>query len=166
MHMIFGAAGEKSDERWRWNCGARRCRYARSCANAAQGDALARLGCEIAVADLHDVASLDRALDGARMVQVLIPLPRDPHPADTMRTTIEVTARALAAHREAHVLAISDYGAELDAGTGITMLFHHFEAALRDVSTKLTLLRSAEHMQNWLRVLPVALSSGGAAEFS
>jgi NAD(P)H dehydrogenase (quinone) len=134
--------------------------------DAAQGAALERLGCEIAVADLHDEQAIERALDGAQGIQMLMPLPRnDPHPADTMRATADIAARALAAHRDAHVLALSDYGAELDAGTGITLLFHHFEAALRDASPKLTLLRSAEHMQNWLRVLPVAVSSGVLPSF-
>ncbi|WP_186031540.1 NmrA family NAD(P)-binding protein [Burkholderia gladioli] len=125
--------------------------------DAVQGAALASIGCEVVFADLHDQSALDRALDGAQAVQVLVPLPRDDaHPADTMRKTIDVTAR---------VLALSDYGAELDADTGITKLFHHLEAALREVSPKLTLLRSAEHMQNWARVLPVALSSGVLPSF-
>lgn len=134
--------------------------------DAAQGAALASIGCEVVFADLHDQSALDRALDGAQAVQVLVPLPRDDaQPADTMRKTIDVTARVLAAHRHLHVLALSDYGAELDADTGITKLFHHLEAALREVSPKLTLLRSAEHMQNWARVLPVALSSGVLPSF-
>ncbi|SPB17691.1 NmrA family transcriptional regulator [Caballeronia novacaledonica] len=165
MHVIFGAAGK---------AGRATAMALRRAAlpvravvrDAAQGDALAKMGCEIAVADLHDVDALSRALDGAHAVQMLIPLPRDdPRPADTMRSTIDIAARALAAHRDAHVLALSDYGAELDTDTGITMLFHHFEAALRDASAKLTLLRSAEHMQNWMRVLPVALSSGVLPSF-
>ncbi|KXV04349.1 NmrA family transcriptional regulator [Caballeronia megalochromosomata] len=165
MHVILGAAGKAG------HTTAMELRRASHpvravVRHAAQGDALAKMGCEIAVADLHDARTLSRALDGAHAVQVLVPLPQnDPRPADTMRATIDITTRALAAHRDAHVVALSDYGAELDAGTGITLLFHHFEAALRDVSTKLTLLRSAEHMQNWLRVLPVALSTGVLPSF-
>jgi NAD(P)H dehydrogenase (quinone) len=131
-----------------------------------QGVALAKMGCEVAVADLRDPDSINRVLEGAHGVQMLVPLPQgDSHPADTMRATIDVMARVLANHRDAHVVALSDYGAELDFDTGITALFHHFEAALRAVSTKLTLLRSAEHMHNWMRVLPVALSSGVLPSF-
>ena len=55
---------------------------------------------------------------------------------------------------------MSDYGAELESGTGITMLFHAMENHLKTVVENLTLLRAAEHMQNWARVLPVALSTG------
>jgi NAD(P)H dehydrogenase (quinone) len=131
-----------------------------------QGVELARIGCEVVVADLLDPDSINRVLEGAHGIQLLVPLPRgDSRPADTMRATIDVTARVLANHRDAHVVALSDYGAELDFDTGITALFHHFEAALRDASTRLTLLRSAEHMQNWMRVLPVALSSGVLPSF-
>ncbi|WP_250516987.1 NAD(P)H-binding protein [Caballeronia sp. INDeC2] len=165
MHVIFGAAGKAGHAT---AMALRRAAYPVRAVvrHAAQGDALAKIGCEIAIADLHDADALNRALDGAHAVQVLIPLPRnDARPADTMRSTIDITARVLASHRDVHVVALSDYGAEVDAGTGITMLFHHFEAALRDVSTKLTLLRSAEHMQNWMRVLPVALSSGVLPSF-
>jgi NAD(P)H dehydrogenase (quinone) len=165
MYVIFGAAGQVG------HATATQMRRAALPVRAvvrerAQGDALARIGCEIAIADLHDAAALDRALDGAHAVQMLIPLPRnDAHPADTMRATIDSAARTLAAHRHVHVVALSDYGAELDAGTGITLMFHHFEAAMRDASARLTLLRAAEHMQNWARVLPVALSSGVLPSF-
>lgn len=165
MYVIFGAAGKVGQTT------AMQLRRASLpvravVRDAAQGVALARMGCEVAIADLRDPVALDRALDGAHGVQMLVPIPQhDSHPADTMRATIDITARALAAHRDAHVVALSDYGAELDADTGITMLFHYFEAALRDVSPKLTLLRSAEHMQNWMRVLPVALSSGVLPSF-
>ncbi|QGZ65257.1 NmrA family NAD(P)-binding protein [Paraburkholderia acidisoli] len=134
--------------------------------NAAQGDALAKLGCEVVVADLHDALALARTLDGAQAVQALVPLPRgEARPADTMRATIDGIARVLAAHRDVPVVALSDYGAELSENTGITTLFHAFEAALREVSSQLTLLRSAEHLHNWQRVLPVALASGVLPSF-
>lgn len=45
--------------------------------DAVQGAALASIGCEVVFADLHDPVALDRALDGAQAVQVLVPLPRD-----------------------------------------------------------------------------------------
>ncbi|BAN26348.1 NmrA family NAD(P)-binding protein [Caballeronia insecticola] len=165
MYVIFGAAGKVGQttamELQRASQPVRAV-----VRDAAQGAALARIGCEVAVADLRDPPSLDRALDGAHAIQILVPLPQhDPHPADTMRATIDITARALAGHRDAHVVALSDYGAELADNIGITTLFHYFEAALRNVSTKLTLLRSAEHMQNWLRVLPLALSNGVLPSF-
>jgi NAD(P)H dehydrogenase (quinone) len=165
MYVIFGAAGKVG---FRTASELRRASLPVRAVvrDASQGEALRQIGCEIALADSHDPDAMHRALDGALGAQVLIPLPRnDPRPADTMRKTIDITARVLASHRDTHVVALSDYGAELDAGTGITLLFHHFELALRAVSTQLTLLRAAEHMQNWLRVLPIALSDGVLPSF-
>lgn len=129
--------------------------------NVARSDALARIGCDIVEGNLDDEASIHRALDGAQAVQMLCPLPqRDPDPARAMRRMIDTAARVLRTHPHLHVLALSDYGAELDADTGITMLFHHLEAAFKDAVPRLTLLRAAEHMQNWARMLPAALATG------
>jgi len=129
--------------------------------NEAQGEHLARMGCEIALADLTNPASVARALEGAGAVQILCPVPMgDAHPGSTMRRMIEVAADALRANPPPHVLALSDYGAELDEGTGITLLFHVLEKQLQAAVHNLTLLRAAEHMQNWARVIPVALATG------
>jgi len=94
-------------------------------------------------------------------VQMLCPVPaRDADPAATMAHTIEVAVEALGAHPPDVLLALSDYGAELEGNTGITRVFRNFEARLKTVPTQLTLLRSAEHLQNWARMLPLALATG------
>jgi NAD(P)H dehydrogenase (quinone) len=67
---------------------------------------------------------------------------------------------ALARASVPRVVAISDYGAELPGDTGITRIFHYFEAQLRKLSTDLTLLRSSEQMQNWSRLIPSARKAG------
>ncbi|WP_174363796.1 NAD(P)H-binding protein [uncultured Caballeronia sp.] len=129
--------------------------------NEQQGADLAQLGCEIALADFLDRASVSNVLRGADAVQILCPVPvGDPHPAASMHRMIDMTVEALRANPPSRVLALSDYGAELESGTGITMLFHALENQLKPVMQNLTLLRAAEHMQNWARVLPVVLSTG------
>lgn len=160
MHVIFGATGHVG-------------RAAAAALRAAGQDvravvrnpdrarALDRMGCAVVVADLDDEAAVRRALAGAHSAQVLCPVPyRHPDPATAMRRTIATLARALDDQRHLHVVALSDYGAELDAGTGITLLYRDLEAALIEAAPRLTLLRSAEHMQNWARVAPVALGTG------
>lgn len=160
MYVIFGASGKvgRSTATALRNAGRKVRAVVR---DPAQGEALERLGCEVAVADLGDEARVRHALEGAQAVQMLCPVPYGAaDPVAEMRHTIATAARALADHPHLHVLALSDYGAELAAGTGITMLYRELEAKLEQVAPRLTLLRSAAHMQNWVRVLPVAMSSG------
>jgi NAD(P)H dehydrogenase (quinone) len=115
-------------------------------------------GCEVVAADVNDADSLARAIDGADAVQAIVPtLPRAEDAAGAMRAAVDSLATGL---REApHVLAISDYGAEVESGTGVTTIFHHLEAALGDLPS-VTFVRSAEHMQNWARQVPAALRNG------
>ncbi|MPW10405.1 NAD(P)H-binding protein [Paraburkholderia sp. CNPSo 3155] len=130
--------------------------------DAAQTEALAAIGCEIALADLNDAESVARAIDGAQAVQWLCPVPRaHDDPAAAMRHIIDAGVDALRMTTPPRLLALSDYGAEHPDGTGITTLFHYLETQLlRNVASSLILLRAAEHMQNWARVLPVALGRG------
>jgi NAD(P)H dehydrogenase (quinone) len=122
---------------------------------------LAMLGCDVAIADLLDTAAISRAIDGATAVQVICPTdPTDADPSSTMDRLIDSISRALTTALPPAVLAISDYGAHLDAGTGITLAFHRLERRLRQLPTALTLVRSAAHMQNFARVLGAVADTG------
>jgi NAD(P)H dehydrogenase (quinone) len=160
VFVVFGASGNVG------NATAVRLRQAGRAVRAVvrreqQGEYLSTLDCEIAIADLTDHTSVAAAIKGADAVQILCPVPgADPHPADTMRHMIETAVSALRANPPPRVLALSDYGAELDRGTGITLLFHELETQLRPVTSHLTFLRAAEHMDNWGRVMPAALAAG------
>ncbi|ACA93462.1 NmrA-like protein [Burkholderia orbicola MC0-3] len=134
--------------------------------DARRRERFVRLGCDVAIVDLTDANAIAAAIDGAQAVQMLCPVPAaDPDPATTMMRTIDVATAALAANPPPALLALSDYGAELEGNTGITRLFHDFEERLKTIPTQLTLLRSAEHLQNWARVLPVALGTGVLPSF-
>jgi len=160
MYVIFGATGKVGGETVK---ALRRAgKNVRAVVHSdRQRETLEKLGCEVLTGDLTDEAFVTRALAGAHSVQMLCPLPRHvDDPAAEMRRTIDTAARALRSSPHLHVVALSDYGAELQSGSGITMLFHHLEAVFRSSVPKLTLLRSAEHMQNWARVLSPTLDSG------
>ncbi|MBR8335885.1 NAD(P)H-binding protein [Burkholderia ambifaria] len=134
--------------------------------DAGHRERFAQLGCDVAIADLTDARAVAAAIDGAQAVQMLCPVPvADSDPAATMARTIDIVTGALAAHPPPALLGLSDYGAERDGNTGITRLFHYLEERLKTVPTQLTLLRSAEHLQNWTRVLPVALGTGVLPSF-
>jgi len=160
MFVIFGATGQVGHASA--NALRRAGREVRAVVrDAKQGEALAAIGCEIVLADLNDTASVTRAIDGAHAVQLLCPVPRaHDDPAAAMRRTIDASVAALRETPPPHVLALSDYGGEHAASTGITTLFHYFETQLRPIDSSLTFLRAAEHMHNWARVLPAALGRG------
>ncbi len=121
---------------------------------------LAALGCEIAIADLQDAPALARAIDGTCAVQIICPVcAQGANASKEMGRSIESIGKALEAVQAPAVLAISDYGAELDSGTGVTMLFHALEERLRRMASRLIFLRSAEHMENWSRVIKVAVQT-------
>ncbi|WP_206957135.1 NmrA family NAD(P)-binding protein [Trinickia acidisoli] len=129
--------------------------------DARQAERLAAIGCDIAVADLTDKQAVRSAIKGARAVQILCPVPvGDSHPESTMRAMIDVAADALLAYPPSAVLALSDYGAQLHKDTGITLLYHYLETRLKPLGRRLTLLRSAEHLQNWARMTATALERG------
>lgn len=124
------------------------------------------LGCEVAIADLADVGALTEAIDGARAVQVICPI--DIRAVDAraeMLQLIETMGEALDRANPELVLAISDYGAEVNSGTGITLLFNALEARLRELRSRNIFLRSAEHMENWSRVTRVAVETGQLHSF-
>ncbi len=122
--------------------------------------ALADSGCDIAVADIADTGALTTALRGTEGVLAIVPLnPSRGDAAVETRGLIDSLGRALEAARPPRTVAISDYGAQHPAGTGITVLFHDLEQRLGGLPG-IAFLRSAEHMQNWARSLRAATATG------
>jgi NAD(P)H dehydrogenase (quinone) len=119
------------------------------------------LGCDTAVADLGDAVQISRAARSAEAVQVICPtLPQAADAAAGMRAVVDAIESGLRAAAAPAVVAISDYGAELDAGTGVTLTFNYLERALGRLPGPVAFVRSAEHMQNWARFAPLAVESG------
>jgi NAD(P)H dehydrogenase (quinone) len=134
--------------------------------DAAKAASLDDLGCEIALADLQDAEALAKAIAGADAVQIIIPLaPRAKDPAEDLRQMIDSLARALEQAPPKRLLAISDYGAHVADDIGMPTIFRRLEARLGQLDVPKLVLRSAEHMHNWGRVIPVALASGNLPTF-
>src|ERR1700744_4921926 len=82
--------------------------------DSAKGARLSEIGCEIAVADLQDSASLAKAIGNAEAVQVIIPLrPQTKDPAADLRLSGESILHVLRQAHPKRVLVISDYGAHV-----------------------------------------------------
>lgn len=117
---------------------------------------LSEIGCDIALADLQDPAALGWAVANADAVQVILP----PDGVGEMGRSIESLAEALEHARPNRVLAISDYGAHISDDIGMPTMFHIFEERLRHLEMPKVFLRSAEHMQGWGLLIPVAAATG------
>lgn len=129
--------------------------------DATRAGDLANAGCDLKVADVRDARALTSAFDGAQAVQVICPMSmRAADALGDMRAIVENIATALEATEPRAVVVISDYGAEVATGTGVTLLFHELEARLGGLTSATTFLRSAEQMQNWVRILTFAAESG------
>lgn len=127
---------------------------------------LEALGCEIAFADLRDKDAVKNAIAGVSAVQVICPAAaRAKDAGSEMTETIDSITAALLAEHPDTVLAISDYGAQVESGTGITMAFHYMEDRLSQVPGAVIFLRSAEHMHNWARVVKPAIETGVLPSF-
>lgn len=134
--------------------------------DAAKAARLSEIGCEIAMADLQDAGGLAKAIGDADAVQIIVPLsPQAKDPAEDLRRSIESLVEALAQARPKRVLAISDYGAHVADDIGMPTIFRGLEARLAQLDGHKLILRSAEHMHNWARVIPMALASGTLPTF-
>lgn len=109
----------------------------------------------------RDVEGLALAMQGARAVFVMNPVPpdaRDVHhaAAGISRTIADAVVRA----GRPRVVALSSQGAHLAEGTGIITALHGFEIALRGSGAPLTLVRSTFFMESWLPFAIAALETG------
>ncbi|GEO86747.1 MULTISPECIES: NAD(P)H-binding protein [Alphaproteobacteria] len=129
--------------------------------DGAKAGPLSEIGCDIAVADLQDPTALGLAVANADAVQVILP----PDGVGEMRRSIESLAEALEQARPNRVLAISDYGAHVREDIGMPTMFRIFEERLRQLDIPKVFLRSAEHMQGWGLVIPVAVAAGVLPSF-
>ncbi len=132
----------------------------------AKADRLRAIGCEVVLADLQDPAALGSAIADAQAVQLICPpTPQALDAVGDMRRSINSMVRALEQARPGLVLAISDYGAHVTEGIGMPSVFHGFEECLRQLDMPKVFLRSAEHMEGWRGIIPVAAASGVLPSF-
>jgi uncharacterized protein YbjT (DUF2867 family) len=135
----------------------------RSGANAAP---LKAIGCTTVIGDVQDVDGFATALRGAEAVQLILPVrPYTLDPARDMLKSIDSIAAALGMVRPNRLLIISDYGAHVANDIGMPSIFRELEARVGIVAGHTQLLRSAEHMHNWGRVIRAALATGALPTF-
>jgi NAD(P)H dehydrogenase (quinone) len=116
--------------------------------DAGKGQIWADRGCEIALANIEDTASLTTAFRGAEGVFVLVPPNFDPAPEFPEARAIAAALRtALEAARPARVVYLSTIGAQASQSN---LLTQHtiIEATISELPTPITFLRPAWFMEN------------------
>lgn len=116
--------------------------------DARKGEAWAKDGCEIAVADIMDAKALASAFQGAEGVFVLAPPNFDPLPGfPEAQATAATLKSAIESARPGRVVYLSTIGAQ---ATELNLLSQHtiIEQALGDLSTPTVFLRPAWFMEN------------------
>lgn len=130
-----------------------------------KGEVWAHRGCELAGADINDVAALTAAFTGAEGVFILVPPNFDPSPDFSEARAIAATLRtALEAARPGRIVYLSTIGAQ---ATQSNLLTQHtlIEQAIRDLPTSILFLRPAWFMENFAWDVAPAISSGLVPSF-
>jgi uncharacterized protein YbjT (DUF2867 family) len=113
-----------------------------------KGEQWKQRGCEIAVADIHDAESLERAFAGTEGAFVLVPPVFDPQPGFPEAQSVAASVRAaIEAARPGKVVYLSTIGAQAKEENLLTQ--HTIvEEALRDMTTPIAFLRPGWFMEN------------------
>ena len=118
--------------------------------DAAKGKAWGEAGADVAVADVDEGASLERAFSGAEGVYVLLP---PNFGSSQVRVDNNRRASTIAAAAEAagvpHIVLLSSIGAQQSAGTGPVLALHDAEAIFGRAKAAVTFVRAAYFMENW-----------------
>jgi uncharacterized protein YbjT (DUF2867 family) len=132
----------------------------------AKGRPWAERGAQVAVADLTDLASMTKALRGARGAYVVSPQQYGREDLFERAASIaDTTARAALAAEVPRLVALSSVGADRQSGTGWIGMNRMFEQRLGDSGVAAVFLRAAYFMENWMPMVGQAVRSGTLPTF-
>ncbi|MBM2714973.1 NmrA family NAD(P)-binding protein [Mesorhizobium caraganae] len=133
--------------------------------DAAKANEWRDLGCDIALAEMEDAASLTSAFTGAAGVFILPPSEFDPEPGfpEARRVIAAVTA-ALAKARPGKVVCLSTIGADAPHENLLTQRTL-MEQSLEEIGLPVTFLRPAWFLENALWDIPSARDEGVLRSF-
>ncbi len=116
--------------------------------DAAKGNAWARQGCEVAIADINNAASLSKAFEGMAGVFVMVPPVFDPAPGfPEARSVAAALTTATTAARPGRMVYLSTIGAQAER-TNLLSQHTLIEKALRALPVPTTFLRPGWFMEN------------------
>jgi NAD(P)H dehydrogenase (quinone) len=128
--------------------------------SASKGEAWAKLGCEVAVAELEDVAALTAAFEGVEGVFVMVPPNFDPQADFTEARKIAASLKAaLEAARPGKVVYLSTIGAQAEQ-TNLLSQHTLIEKEVRELQIPITFLRPGWFMENSIHNVASARDNG------
>ena len=133
--------------------------------DAAKGEAWAKQGCEVALADVNDQQALQHAFEGTEGVFVLLPPTFDPTPGfPEARKTIATLRAALAAAKPSKVVVLSTIGAQATQPNLLNQL-QILEQELGTLPMPVAFLRAAWFIENAAWDVAPARESGIVPSF-
>ena len=131
-----------------------------------KGADFAKLGAEVAVADLHNAEALTEALKGGKVLYLMNP------PAYGAEDQFAETAKVIRAFQTAianskleKIVVLSSFGSQLPSGTGNILTTHKLEQAFGNSAIPVTFVRAGSFMENWNPVLETAKTKGVLPSF-
>ena len=126
-----------------------------------KGDPWRAKGAKVAVSSLDETAKMIEILKGAEGAYLLIPPNLEvTNYMDNRRRLAEAMAEAVRESNLPHVVLMSSAGGQLAAGTGLILVNHIGEEAMKPVARNLTILRPGSFVENWEPVLTAAKANG------
>ena len=118
-------------------------------------------GVEIVVADGHDASALEKALQGAEGVFVMVPPHFAPAPGyPENRAIVAVLRRVLATVRPERAVYLSSVGAQQDRGLGLITQSHQVEQEMSSLPIANAFIRAAWFLENYQWDVPSAREQG------
>ena len=131
-----------------------------------KGAEFAKLGAEVAIADLQDADALTEALSGGKGLYLMNP------PAYGSEDQFAELEKVIASFRTAiensaleKIVVLSSIGSQLSSGTGNILTTNILEKAFGDLKVPVTFIRAGSFMENWNAVLETAKTAGVLPSF-
>jgi len=126
-----------------------------------KGEPWREKGAQVAVASLDDISKMTEILSSAEGAYLLTPPNFElTNYMENRRRLIEATAKAVGESGVSHLVFMSSAGGQLPSGTGLILVNHMGEEALKPVAKNLTILRPGSFAENWEPVLSAARANG------
>ena len=129
--------------------------------SAEKGEPWKAKGAKVAISSLDDRPKMTEILRDAEGAYLLIPPNYESgNYLEGRRRLIQALAEAVDASKIEHVVLMSSSGAHLPSGTGLILVNHMGEEAIKKVARNLTILRPGSFVENWAAVLGAAKANG------